>query len=116
MKHPIAWAVATAALAVTSTACAAYVEAGDAPFIKVEHVHAADLDLSRTGDVVTLYGRLKEAAVRVCVVPTASRFQLVDEACRRRAVADAVAQVGNPALTVLHRYRGDVRRLAVNDR
>jgi UrcA family protein len=116
MKQAITWVIATAALAITSTAGAASVGSDDHPVIKTEHVHAADLDLARSADVVTLYGRLKRAAVRVCVVPTGSIFELVDEACRRRALADAVAQVDNAALTSLHAHRGVVRQLAANDR
>jgi UrcA family protein len=116
MKQAIILAVASIALSATFTAGAASIGTEEHPVIKTEHVHAADLDLARSSDVATLYGRLKRAAVRVCVVPTGSRFELVDEACRRRALAEAVAQVDNAALTSLHQHRGVVRQVAANDR
>ncbi len=116
MKQAITLAVASIALSAALTAGAANIGTDEQPVIKTEHVHAADLDLARSADVATLYGRLKRAAVRVCVVPTGSRFELVDEACRRRALADAVAQVGSAELTTLHEHRGAVRQLAANAR
>jgi len=113
---PITGAVATVALAATFTAMPASAGTDDRPVIKTEHVRAGDLDLSRNTDVARLYARLKNAAVRVCVVPSSSRLDFVDEGCRRRALNDAVAQVDNAALTALHGHRGAVRQLASNVR
>jgi UrcA family protein len=116
MKQAITLAVASIALAATFTAGAANVGTDDHPLVRSEVVHAADLDLSRSADVATLYTRLKAAAARVCVIPTSSRFVSVDEPCRRRALGDAVTEVNHPGLSALHGHRGVVRQLASNDR
>jgi UrcA family protein len=93
-----------AALAL-STCLVAY-SASAEPKAKAQTVSFADLDLSKPAGAQTLYKRIKAAARHVCgpvdnytFVTPASAFRQ----CYAKAIADAVAQIDRPSLTVLHR-------------
>jgi len=65
-------------------------------------VHYSPESLSTDSGVRQLYGRLMLAAQKVCVQPPVGRFPSHAElACRRQAVADAVAQIHNSRLADL---------------
>ena len=73
-------------------------------------VSYADLDLSRTADVNTFYGRLNRAAEKVCRPESQSislRQRRVGERCMADAIAKAVDEIGNIELTTrfLTEYR-----------
>src|SRR5690348_13780008 len=68
-------------------------------------VKFADLDLSEHEGVITLYRRIKSAAVEVCVTPLVSGVVDLDareRRCQRRAIDQAITAVNAPALTRLH--------------
>lgn len=79
----------------------------DRPLVEV--VHYDDLDIAGSAEPLILYGRIEQAAVRVC---EPVRLQVIahDLAldCVRRAVADAVANIDTPALTKIHSRHGGV--------
>ncbi len=68
-------------------------------------VSYSDLDLSTEAGVRTLYGRIQNAAWRVCgdiVEPHNAAAAAENAKCRQALVDAAVAQVNKPALTALH--------------
>jgi UrcA family protein len=68
-------------------------------------VNLKDLDLSRSTDVRTLYGRIGNAAWRVCsdLAPMGNGPSGIENGkCRRALVEAAVAEVNHPALTAYH--------------
>jgi UrcA family protein len=75
-----------------------------------EHVRYADLDLNRPAGIETLYRRLSQAARNVCESYNLSRapeMQWQRRRCVALAMANAVKDVGNPALTA--RFLGTSR-------
>jgi UrcA family protein len=68
-------------------------------------VHYSDLDLSSSGGIHTLYGRIQDAAWRVCrqIVPAHNAQSSMENAkCRQTLTDVAVGEVNKPALTALH--------------
>lgn len=70
------------------------------PEVAARKVRFADLDLSTSLGVEALYGRIKTAARAVCRHETLVRSEY---ACRKRAVENAVRDVGSPLLVSVHR-------------
>jgi UrcA family protein len=65
-------------------------------------VHYSPAVLNTDGGVRQLYGRLISAAEKVCVEPQVGKFaSKAVIACRKQAVADAVAQIHNSRLAEL---------------
>ena len=63
-------------------------------------VRYADLNVSKPDGAATLYARIQQAARQVCLpldgLPVSSKARMSD--CVHKAIADAVAKVGQPAL------------------
>jgi len=62
-----------------------------------EHVFYGDLDLNQKAGVQKLYGRLGQAARKVCASYTNSvrrDYQRLHDQCIAKAVSDAVSQIG----------------------
>jgi len=89
-------------LAISATAMPAGADTLDAPLsIKV---HYADLDMTHAAGIKALYGRIQNAARKVCE-PLASMPGLQTGAwdkCVANAVSTAVQSVGQPALSSLY--------------
>lgn len=93
-----------ALLAVLAAFGASLAEAGPGEYTtRTTVVHFADLDLTSAASVARLHARIRRAAYEVC--RTNVTRGLLDSpsvrACAARAVEQAVAQVGTPALTRL---------------
>jgi UrcA family protein len=73
-------------------------------------VRYSSSSLGTDGGVRQLYGRLVSAAEKVCAEPQVGRFPSDAElACRKQAVAEAVAQIHNSRLAELssgHSFKG----------
>jgi UrcA family protein len=67
---------------------------GDVP---TKTVNFRDLDLSTSQGAQALYDRLKDAAREVCAGAELAEF----DACRARAIEDAVKDVGSPLLSAV---------------
>jgi UrcA family protein len=67
-------------------------------------VRYGDLDLTRMDGVITLYGRIREAARDVCSPPALSdrMAHAFTRNCEEHAIAGAVADVNTPLLTSYH--------------
>jgi UrcA family protein len=67
-------------------------------------VHFADLDLTNSKAVATLYGRIKSAADRVCESdePPSLQTQRYVRSCTKQAIDQAVKDVSSSGLTSLH--------------
>jgi UrcA family protein len=68
-------------------------------------VYYGDLDLTQTAGIESLYGRLNRAARKVCssyVLSVGKQAELRHAACIRKAVSEAVSDIGNPRLTERH--------------
>lgn len=67
-------------------------------------VSTSDLDLRKSADVSELYARIEKAAHQVCTLPTdrAARDHAQRRACEDRAISEAVAASGEPALVAHH--------------
>jgi UrcA family protein len=65
------------------------------------HVKYADLNIDTPAGAARLYQRIRGAAIAVCPAFDARNLagRAAVEACRTRAIADAVAAVHNPSLT-----------------
>jgi UrcA family protein len=61
----------------------------------------ADLDLSSSAGLRTLMARIEAAADRVCGITPAETPEPTQTACRKDAVAEAVARMRTPALAEL---------------
>jgi len=74
-------------------------------------VRYGDLNLSKSEDASELYARLQRAAAVVCRTDEgiALRLKRVHKACAEQALSAAVAQVGDPALTALHKADARIR-------
>ncbi len=94
-KNPMRIAVAVVALLAATTG-GAYAQ--EAPQL---HVKYADLNLNTTAGANVLYRRIGAAAKQVCGDPDRRDLARTTQAtaCTARAVAEAVAKVGAPALT-----------------
>ncbi|HTX24432.1 MAG TPA: UrcA family protein [Steroidobacteraceae bacterium] len=70
------------------------------PTVRVSY---ADLDLSTEQGVRTLYARIVTAADQVCPYATMDNLILYmkSRACRKQAITEAVAHVGNPRLAAV---------------
>lgn len=69
-------------------------------------ISVSDLDLSKSGDVATLYARIKSAAVQACGadVVTGSRLPSGSKKqCMTQAVDGAVSQINNASLSAYHK-------------
>jgi UrcA family protein len=67
-------------------------------------VNFADLDLTNSKAVATLYGRIKSAAGRVCESPEYTSLQTLQHVrrCTKHAIDQAVRDVSSSGLTSLH--------------
>jgi UrcA family protein len=72
--------------------------------VEVETVHFDDLDLASTAGAETLYDRLREASRKVCGTrPYRSLYKVRHwNNCYSAALDQAIVQIGNPLLEVLH--------------
>jgi UrcA family protein len=78
--------------------------------VPTKTVGFGDLDLATTQGAQALYARLKDAAREVCAGTELAEF----DACRARAIEDAVNYVGSPLLSAAHRSAADgVEELAL---
>ncbi len=75
-------------------------------------VSYSDLDLSSPAGIRTLYGRIQNAAWRVClqIIPVHSGIETTK--CRDTLVQAAVEQVNTPALTAMHTGKSSDNRTA----
>jgi UrcA family protein len=92
--------LAVSAFALLSALSHGRAAAADTP--PSEQVRYADLDLNRPAGIETLYRRLSQSARNVCESYTSSRtrdMQWQRRRCVALAMANAVKDVGNPALT-----------------
>jgi len=92
--------LAVSAFALLSALSHGRAAAADTP--PSEHVRYADLDLNRPAGIETLYRRLSQAARNVCESYSSSHtpdMQWQRRRCVALAMANAVKDVGNPALT-----------------
>lgn len=103
---PTAWLSTLTALACTLTS-GTLLAAPAADQVLAVVVSYADLDVSKAAGIEVLYGRIDQAARKVCA-PLASREvrrMLLWRHCREQAVANAVASINRPMLTALYRSR-----------
>jgi UrcA family protein len=102
-RRSLAVAGAFAALAVTATASAAPLNDG-APSITVRY---DDLNLATPSGVEALYRRIASAARSVCPDEHSRELNVVaaSDRCQANAVAQAVRQVNNPHLALVHASR-----------
>ncbi|MFL6602851.1 MAG: UrcA family protein [Steroidobacteraceae bacterium] len=102
-RRSLAVAGAFAALAVTATTYAAPLSDGRSSVT----VRYDDLNLASRAGVETLYRRIASAARAVCPDEHSRELGVVaaSERCQANAVAEAVHQVNNPQLAVVHASR-----------
>ena len=100
----------TGMLAFTATIGQAWMvnsaHAADAATPKSLRISVSDLDLSKNGDVATLYARIKSAALQACGadVVTGSRLPSGSKKqCTSQAVDGAVSQINNASLSAYHK-------------
>ena len=104
-KLPVLMAFAAiAALPVTAT------HADSNEIRRSETVRYGDLDLANQAGAVTLYRRLRVAAIDVCSNPSDGRYSSIPDyqRCVEQAMGGAVASVDQPALTTYAQARGAV--------
>jgi UrcA family protein len=77
--------------------------------VPTKTVSFRDLDLSTTQGAQALYDRISGAAREVCAGVELEAF----DACRMRAIEDAVKFVGSPLLSAAHRSADGVEELAL---
>jgi len=102
-RRSFAVASAFAALVVTTTSFATpYSDA--APSVTVRY---DDLNLATSAGVDTLYRRISSAARAVCSDENSHDLAIVaaNRLCRENAVAQAVREVNNPQLALVHAAR-----------
>jgi UrcA family protein len=93
--------VAAAGAASIGFAAAAGAQVPDAPAPKLV-IHYSPASLNTDSGARQLYGRLISAAEKVCVEPQVGKFESrAVIACRKQAVANAVAQIHNSRLAEL---------------
>lgn len=89
------------AMSGTGTAFAGGTDSGDAtPSVRVSY---AGLDLASDEGARILYRRIASAAERVCENPGSRELTATwaSRRCERKAIARAIAQVGNPKLAAI---------------
>ncbi len=108
--NPITSYLGTGMLAFSATLGQAWMvntaHAADAPSQQSLRIVVSDLDLSKSGDVATLYARIKSAAVQACGqdVVTGSRLPSGSKKqCMTQAVDGAVSQINNASLSAYHK-------------
>jgi UrcA family protein len=99
-RRSLAVAGAFAALAVTTTSFAAAF-GDEAPSVTVRY---ADLNLDTSDGVNALYRRISSAARQVCPDEHSRDLGVVAASarCQANAVAEAVRELNNPKLAVMH--------------
>jgi UrcA family protein len=97
-----------AAFAAIAAAPIAATHAEGTAVTRSEMVRYGDLDLNNQEGAVTLYRRLHNAAADVCSEPSEDKYSSEPDykRCVEHAVGDAVASVGQPALTTYAAARG----------
>jgi UrcA family protein len=102
-RRSLAVTGAFAALAVTTTSFAAPLSGG-APSMTVRY---NDLNLATAAGVETLYRRIASAARAVCPDDHSRELAVVaaSERCQANAVEQAVREVNNPHLALVHASR-----------
>jgi UrcA family protein len=75
-----------------------------------EPVHFGDLDLSKPAEVEVLLKRVRRAARNVCSPLTSRHFWPQRSKCIERAMANAIREVDNVALTARYLAAGDGQR------
>ncbi len=97
LKSQLIAAIAAAGIGFTAAAGA---QTSDQPLKLVVRYSPASLDTDR--GIHELYGRLVKAAEKVCIEPQLGKIPSdAMIACRKHAVADAVAQIHNSRLAEL---------------
>ena len=97
-------AAAVAAFAAGFTVTAQADQSTDAPQVTVKY---ADLSVSSPQGAAALYHRIRAAAMTVCQPLDESNLasKQTTAACIHKAVADAVAEVDQPALSAVYREK-----------
>lgn len=99
------WVLATLSLAACATPTQARVDTEPGHSIKVKFW---DLNLATPSGTTELYRRIERAARRVCELDsgpmTAKRFYFRKQ-CEQTAIANAVRDVNNAALTAMYRQK-----------
>lgn len=75
-----------------------------------EAVHFGDLDLSKPAEVEVLLKRVRRAAQNVCDPLTSRHFWPQRSKCIQRAMANAIREVDNTALTARYLAAADGQR------
>jgi UrcA family protein len=103
---PVAAALAMSGLATASTP-------KDLPSVVVRY---GDLNLDTKAGIANLHSRLRYAAEQVCSPFNSRVLGLREqyEICVSDAIKQSVAAVGNPNLSIYHRYGGRVGMVASN--
>jgi UrcA family protein len=97
------------ALASTSSLVCSASEPGDSLQVKVKY---ADINVSSAQGATTLYNRIHMAAESVCK-PLISRdlaFKRLSDTCIHNAMAAAVKDVGQPALSAVYNAKTEVSK------
>jgi UrcA family protein len=106
MKSTIANRYALVAMALLAASLTVNVASASTPDDgpKQSVVTFSDLDLSRSQDAHSLYGRIKRAARQVCDNNPSSDLRLLKayETCMAKAINDAVAQVQSVQVAAIH--------------
>lgn len=106
-RRSLALAGACAALAVTTVSIAA----APSDEVRSMKVRYDDLNLATAAGVDTLYHRISSAATVVCPIEDGRNLRMVAimERCRADAIANAVRDVNNPQLALVHAARASSR-------
>jgi UrcA family protein len=85
----------------TATLIAGFATVGTAGELPQVHVNYADLNVDSPAGAAVLYQRIRRAADQVCSTVDVRNLAgyAATEACKSRAIAEAVATVQNPSLT-----------------
>lgn len=105
MKSMVSLILCSSAL-LLPLAAGATTPSADAPVRVV--VHVSDLNLKTDEGARVLYGRLRNGARTACGDPDVRDMERLAQArtCMRSALQEAVAAVGSPTLSDLHRRHG----------
>jgi UrcA family protein len=104
----IAYYIGTGMLALSATVGQAWMvaSANQAPSTQSLRIVVSDLDLRKSGDVATLYARIKSAAAQACGADVVTGSRLPSDSkkkCMTDAVDGAVSQINNPSLSAYHK-------------
>jgi UrcA family protein len=99
--------IATAILGALASAFAG-VAAADSIVTRSVTVQYGDLNLANPQGAATLYHRIVQAARQVCELPDDAGAFSAANACKAKAITDAVAKVGRPELIAV--YNANNRR------